>query len=95
LSKSCLPKKELLKIIKTKENTALMRTMKQVLEGTIDHLNSYSPEYFFEFNDIQLPLPASAEEAHYELCITRTGRENGKRERLVHFTYSWRFFIPS
>lgn len=65
-----------------------MKTKKQVLEETIEHLNKCNAKYLFEFNDLQLPLPDSAEETHYELYITRTGRENNKRERLIHWTCS-------
>lgn len=62
--------------------------MKQVLEETIDYLNKNNFEYFFEFNDIHLPLPASGVETHHEMLITRTKRQSNKRQRLVSFTYS-------
>ena len=65
-----------------------MRTMKQVLEETIDFLNKNNFEYSFEFNDIQLPLPISAEEIHYEVFITRTSRNSNKRQLLFSWPYS-------
>lgn len=74
----------------TKEPTALMRNMKQVLEETIDYLNSFSFDYLFQVNDVQLPLPASAEEIHYEIYITRNNRETDKRELLISWPYSCR-----
>ena len=77
----------LIPFIKTKEITVPMRTMKQVLEETIDFLNNNNFEYLFGFRDIQLPLPTSAKEIHYEVYITRTKRESNKRELL----FSWRY----